>query len=47
MSGGKAIPFIALIDGKFSLTPEAKEFFEAVSAHLKIVSLLVVFLIFC
>ncbi len=30
MSGGAAIPFIALIDGKFNLTEEAKEFLQTV-----------------
>jgi hypothetical protein len=28
--GGKAIPFIALVDGKFNLTPEAAEFLGTV-----------------
>jgi hypothetical protein len=34
MSGGTAIPFIALIDGKFNLTEEAKEFLQTVCVQL-------------
>jgi hypothetical protein len=30
MSEAKAIPFVALIDGKFNLTEEAKEFLQTV-----------------
>jgi hypothetical protein len=30
MSGGEAIPFIALVDGKFLITEEAKQFLSTV-----------------
>mmetsp|Transcript_9863 Transcript_9863/g.19696 ORF Transcript_9863/g.19696 Transcript_9863/m.19696 type:complete len:1553 (+) Transcript_9863:169-4827(+) len=38
MSGGKAIPFVALQDGKFEVTPEATEFMKTIDFPVSIVA---------